>query len=187
MKLTEMVSDQVYVSEYLQMVCASQSTMTARRFYGVLIGLGVCLLTGTVAFAEPNITVSERPYKVDAITKQGLLFQMSTRGPVGFWAFTRTNVAWRGQCNVTVKIRYTMPEHAKPQAMPPQLQAEWTRMITAMRKHEEQHGQHAINAGREIEQAGCVNGLAILRKWRGQDRSFDVRTSHGKTQGVVLQ
>lgn len=152
-----------------------------------MLGLGVCLLAGAFAFAEPSVKVIERPYKVDATTTQGLIFQMSTRGPVGFWAFTRTNVAWRGQCDVRVKIRYSMPVHTRPERMPPDVRAEWERMLKALRRHEEKHGAHAINAGREIEQAGCIGGLAILRKWRGQDKALDARTDHGRKEGVFLR
>ena len=60
-------------------------------------------------------------------------------------------------------------------------------MISVMRRHEERHGQHSINAGREIEQVGCKGGAAILRKWRQQDRAYDARTQHGKTEGVFLK
>lgn len=60
-------------------------------------------------------------------------------------------------------------------------------MTIALRRHEEKHGQYAINADHEIGQAGCVGGLAILRKWRGQDRAFDARTQHGQSEGVFLQ
>jgi predicted secreted Zn-dependent protease len=144
-------------------------------------------MTGALAFAEPNVKVTERSYIVDATTTQGLIFQMSTRGPLGFWAFTRTNVAWRGQCEVTVKIRHTLPVHSRPDQMPPDVRSDWERMTTALRRHEEKHGQHAINAGREIEQAGCVGGIATLRKWRGPDRALDARTNHGRTEGVFLQ
>jgi len=149
--------------------------------------MGVCLLTGAFAFAEPTIKVVERPYKVNATTTQGLVFQMSTRGPVGYWAFTRTNVAWRGYCEVTVRIRYSMPVHTNPERMSPDVRKKWNAMITAMRRHEEQHGQHAINAAREIEQAKCKNGMAILGKWRGQDKALDARTNHGAAEGVILQ
>jgi len=37
--------------------------------------MGVCLLTGAFAFAEPTIKVVEKPYKVNATTTQGLVFR----------------------------------------------------------------------------------------------------------------
>jgi len=148
---------------------------------------GACLALATPADAEPNIIIVEQTYPVDATTTRGLIRQMSTRGRIGFWAFTRGWVSWKGQCEVTVKIRYTLPEHTNPNAMSPALRTKWNRMKTAMRRHEERHGQHSINAGREIEQAGCRGGVAILRKWRQQDKAYDARTQHGKTEGVVLQ
>ncbi len=165
----------------------SQSITATKQKVSFWLALGVCLLTGAFAFAEPTIKVIERPYKVSATTAQGLVAQMSVGGPIGFWAFTRTSVAWRGQCEVRVKIRYSMPVHSNPEQMSPELRRKWNRMIKAMRRHEEQHGRHAINAAREIEGANCVNGNAILRKWRGQDKAYDARTDHGKTEGVFLQ
>ncbi|WP_371224842.1 DUF922 domain-containing protein [Roseovarius sp. 2305UL8-3] len=149
--------------------------------------LGTCLALTAPANAEPRIIVIEQTYPVDATTARGLVRQMSTRGRIGFWAFTRGWVSWKGQCEVTVKIRYTLPEHTNPGAMSPELRAKWERMKTAMRRHEERHGQHSINAGREIEQAGCRGGNAILRKWRQQDKAYDARTRHGRTEGVILK
>ena len=168
------------------MVRSSRSTIVTKVAVSFWLGLGACLWTGAFAFAEPKVTVIEKTYGVNANTAQGLVLQMSTRGPVGYWAFTRTNVAWRGYCEVSVRIRYTMPVHTNPDRMSPELRAHWDRMITAMRRHEEMHGQHAINAAREIEQAGCKNGMAILGKWRRADRDLDARTRHGRTQGVHL-
>lgn len=150
-------------------------------------GFCICFAFSAPVGAEPNIIIDEQPYAVNALTARGLVRQMSTRGRIGFWAFTRGWVSWKGQCEVTVKIRYTLPEHTNPDAMSPELRAKWTRMTTAMRRHEERHGQHSINAGREIEQAGCQGGLAILRKWRQQDKAYDARTRHGKTEGVTLR
>lgn len=88
---------------------------------------------------------------------------------------------------MTVKIRYNMPVHNRPDLMPPDVRSEWARMTIALRRHEEKHGQHAINADHKIERAGCVGGLVILRKWRGQDRALDAHTQHGQSEGVFLQ
>ena len=82
------------------------------------IGLGACLMMGAPATAEPNILIIEKTYPVDATTTRGLIRQMSTRGRIGFWAFTRGWVSWKGACEVTVKIRYTFPKHTNPDAMP---------------------------------------------------------------------
>ena len=165
------------------MVGSNRGTNTIKLAAGLLI----LLAFGTPAHAEPNIIIVEQTYPVDATTARGLVRQMSTRGRIGFWAFTRGWVSWKGQCEVTVKIRYTLPEHTNPNAMSPALRTKWNRMKTAMRAHEERHGQHSINAGREIEQAGCRGGNAILRKWRQQDKAYDARTRHGKTEGVVMK
>ena len=162
--------------------------LTSRNIIAIkAIALGVGLWAGLPALANPVIQIEERPYPVDATTIAGLRRQMNTRGPVGFWAYTRGHVVWRGHCEVTVRIRYTMPQHTNPNAMPPQVRAKWNAMLSAMRRHEERHGQHSINAAREIRQAGCRNGLAILRKWRAQDRAYDARTRHGKSEGVALR
>lgn len=161
----------------------SSRSITATK----IIAVWACLWAGPPALANPTIEIVERPYNVDATTIAGLRRQMSTRGPVGYWAYTRGHVVWRGHCEVTVRVRYSLPQHTRPEAMPADVRAKWDRMLKAMRAHEEQHGQHSINAGREIKAAGCRNGLAILRKWRAQDRAYDARTGHGKTEGVDLR
>lgn len=149
--------------------------------------MGACLWAGLPAMANPTIQIVEKPYRVDATTLNGLRAQMNTRGPIGYWAYTRGHVVWRGQCEVTVRIRYTMPRHTNPDAMPPDLRVKWDAMLKAMRRHEERHGQNSINAAREIKNAGCRNGLAILRKWRAKDRAYDAQTAHGQTEGVDLR
>ncbi len=176
MKLIRLVLNKQVTSESKWMVGSNWSTNVTKLAFA----LCVCLAMGAPANAEPTVIIVEQPYPVDATTAGGLVRQMSTRGRIGFWAFTRGWVSWKGQCEVTVKIRYTLPEHTNPDTMNPELRAKWTRMKTAMRRHEEKHGQHSINAGREIEQAGCQGGVAILRKWRQQDKAYDARTRHLK-------
>lgn len=158
-------------------------SITATKF---AFGLGLCLLAGAQATAEPQIEIIERTYTVNATTAGGLVRQMSTRGPIGFWAYTRGRVAWNRHCDVKVRVRYHMPKHGNPEKLDPALRQKWEAMLAAMRRHEEKHGQHSINAGREIEQAGCRGGMAILNKWAREDKALDARTRHGRTEGVYL-
>ena len=66
------------------MVRTSRNIIATKKILSFWLGMGVCLMTGAFAFAEANLRVSERSYKVDALTTQGLIFQTVTRGPIGF-------------------------------------------------------------------------------------------------------
>lgn len=149
----------------------------------VLLLLGASTLA---ALANPTIKTNWNTYAVTATGVDQILRQMKQKGPNGFWAYTRWYVRWTGSCKVSLEISYTMPQHTNRNAMPANIRAEWDNMIAALKAHEEQHGAHGINAARELVQKGCRNGDAIVAKWSEQDRLYDRRTGHGRTEGVVF-
>lgn len=144
-------------------------------------------LGATMVEAKPKVSVVEKTYAVDATTASALVKQMGQRGPNGFWAYTDWYVNWTGSCDLSVKITYTMPKHKNEAKLDPALRENWKTFLAALRKHEEKHGAHGIQAAQEIEQTKCANGDAVIKKWSNQGKLLDKRTDHGKKEGVVLK
>ena len=148
----------------------------------------LCLLMTTPAVvAKPKVSTKTKTYIVDATTLAGLRKQLNQKGPHGHWAYTEWYVRWTGSCKLSVEITYTLPKHKNPGKLDPDVRKRWKAMVRALTKHEHNHGDHGIRAAREIEKAKCANGDAIIKKWNGQDKAYDLRTNHGKTEGVVLR
>ncbi|WP_234172242.1 DUF922 domain-containing protein [Ruegeria pomeroyi] len=140
-----------------------------------------------MAEAKPKVTVVNKTYAVSAVTAQDLIREMDARGPNGFWADTDWYVKWTGSCDLSVSITYTMPKHKNEAKLDPELRKSWKSFVTALKKHEELHGAHGVQAAQEIEQTKCADGDAVIRKWSNQDKVLDKRTDHGKKDGVVLK
>ncbi len=137
--------------------------------------------------AKPSIKTQTKYYSVQGTNFQELKQQMNRKGPSGYWAYARWDVRWTGKCKLSVTLKYTYPKWTNISAAPKSTQKAWKRMMTALKKHEQGHGQHGINAAREIEKHGCgKNSNAIISKWGRQDKKYDAQTRHGITQGVKL-
>lgn len=163
----------------------SSLSITGTERFG-LAGLIAGLLVPACLQAGPRIEVVEKTYGVDATTSSGLVDQMHARGPRGYWAYTSWYVEWTGDCQVTAKIVFTMPEHRNAEALDTGLRDGWTAMIAALRAHEEQHAAHGRKAANEIARDHCRNGHAIIDKWAREDVLLDARSNHGMKEGVVL-
>ncbi|KIN65776.1 hypothetical protein Z945_823 [Sulfitobacter noctilucae] len=155
-------------------------------FKGAVALVLVSWFCGTAALAAPKVTEILKTYAVDATTASALKQQMRARGPKGFWAYTRWDIRWSSACEVRVKVSYTMPKHKNPDAMSPSLRREFDAMVASLMAHERQHGQHGINAAKEIDRANCNGGMKIIRKYNRMDKEYDRRTRHGFTEGVLL-
>jgi predicted secreted Zn-dependent protease len=143
--------------------------------------LALCL--PTMAFAvevEENFLI----YEVSAGSIAELKQEMKENSPNQYWGYTEWFVRWDGQCNVSVEITYTLPEHIDPDAMTQSVAAKWDAMLGALTDHELQHGQHGINAAYEVEAANCQNGGQITDAWSQEDQDFDRVTQHGILDGV---
>ncbi|WP_245706522.1 DUF922 domain-containing protein [Ruegeria marina] len=137
--------------------------------------------------AKPQVSIEHKTYSVDATTAKDLVRQMDQRGPNEFWAYTDWYVNWTGSCDLSVRITYTMPKHKNEAKLDPALRKSWKSFTDALKKHEEKHGAHGIQAAREIEETNCADGNAVIKKWSNQDNVLDKRTDHGKKEGVVLK
>jgi len=146
----------------------------------------VLMASNAVAVEVPDLTVNRTYYDVSGRTGRALKQQMDKLGPNGFWAYTKWQVKWTAACRVSVIISYTRPRLTDRNQVPLSLRHQWDRMIADLRKHEAGHAQHGISAGAEIAQANCTSAQTIIHKWSREDKAYDARTHHGRTQGVTL-
>lgn len=161
--------------------------LRARKRGRFLIVALLVLAASTIsAFANPSVKTNWGTYSVTGTTVDTILRQMKQKGPNGFWAYTQWRVRWSSTCQVSLEIQYTMPRHTRRGAMPVNIRTEWDQMIAALKSHEEQHGAHGVSAAKELVRQGCRNGNAIVQKWAEQDRIYDRRTGHGRTEGVTF-
>ena len=154
-----------------------------------LICASAILFSGfsTESAAKPTIKSITKYYSIQGTNFQQLKQQMRRKGPKGYWAYARWDVRWSGKCKLSVTLKYTFPKWTNISAAPKSSQKAWKRMMVALKKHEQGHGKHGINAAREIEKHRCgKKSNSIISKWGNQDKKYDARTRHGKTQGVRL-
>ena len=158
------------------------------RGFTLLGAASAVLLAGSPrAAAEPAVTMNTTYYSITGTTSAELKAQMRSRGPQGYWAYTRWYVRWSGDCRISLEISYGFPKWENQAQAPAELQAAWNQMMTALRTHEQGHAENGRSAAREIEASRCAGDpKAIVRKWAEQDKVYDAQTNHGRTQGVVL-
>ena len=147
----------------------------------ICLAIALCLPSAAFGF---DVEETWNTYEVDETTREGILQQMQDDGPNGYWAYTEWYVRWTAECEVSVEIVYTMPEHSDPDAMDGDLSDNWDAMLEALQEHEEQHGQHGMNAAAEVEAADCRNGVQIIDEWGQEDVNFDEESDHGALEGV---
>lgn len=126
-------------------------------------------------------------------------------------AYTRWNLEWhfdsRGSFNAceiarvwtTLRVTMTLPRHGSPSSLPEELRNAWTLYLQRLSLHEEGHVRIPSDAAREIETAldrlrrpDCqlleqdANRIAnaILQRARAADRSYDIQTDYGGSQGA---
>lgn len=146
----------------------------------------ILLCSAQQAMDEPAVSVIKNYYNIQGVTSGELKAQMKQKGPKGFWAYAKWWVNWSGSCRISVKVTYTFPRWVNKKNAPKSLRDSWDRMIRQLWKHEKGHGRHGINAAKEIEKSRCTNPRQVIDKWVAQDKSFDLRTRHGRSQGVHL-
>ncbi|MEO1719951.1 MAG: DUF922 domain-containing protein [Pseudomonadota bacterium] len=143
--------------------------------------------SASASASRPSIKISTRTYPIRGSSVGELKRQMASRGPNGYWGFARWVVRWSATCRVTLTVRYILPRWVNQSGASPALRRRWRRMLTALRRHEHQHGRHGIAAAKELSRTRCRNNPhGIVARWSAADRAFDRRTIHGRTQGVRL-
>ena len=152
----------------------------------IVLVCGVLAYGGAAYAANPSIKTTWKYYDIEGATSKELKKQMRRKGPRGYWAYARWFVNWTSRCQVTVKIQYTMPRWKNPEGGSADLRVSWNKMIANLKEHEQGHGKHGIEAGKEVAANNCKSGTNITRKWAKQDKIFDRKTSHGRKTGVIL-
>lgn len=189
----------------------------ARRS-AVQLALGL-LLFGSIAdsaLAEVRTSRTIKQYAIKGTSSDELRAQMSTLGPVDTndktknWALTKWYVRWNyrysggtGSCGIAsvstgLSIAYTLPNWENRSQAPESLQGSWDRMMAALKKHEDQHARHGIDAAKEIDaaisnmkarstcdelgNAANAAAAAIVKKHAQRDVEYDRATNHGRTE-----
>ena len=171
------------------------------------------------ALAEPLTRAHTSFYYVSGSSATVLAAQLDQKGPVGedgkrYAAKTRWDVQWKfnhdqkGEtCGVkdvavAVGIAQNLPKWGGEDKGPDALRKRWDKFADALKRHEDQHREHGMKAGEEIEAAllavkpasNCEDldkaanaaGEKIIEKYRGRDQEFDRSTDHGRKQGARL-
>ncbi len=166
-----------------------------------------------VADTEPGYTIDERTYAVRGDTIDEL--ESATQRIEGRWAaYTEWFIGWvyltepiADGCRVSegqtwLRASITFPTWRQPDAADPTLVARWERFLDRLRTHELGHvtialqGADAIDdridrgfdaptcdAAREQAEAAAQ---AILERTNRRSARYDETTSHGATQGALL-
>jgi predicted secreted Zn-dependent protease len=179
---------------------------------------GLVLLAAQAA-AEPLTRVHTSYYYVAGTSATVLTAQLDQKGPAGedgnrYPARTRWDVQWKfnhdqqgetcGLKDVTVAvgIAQNLPKWSGEDKGPAALRKRWAKFAEALRKHEDEHKEHGMKAGAEIEaalaaikparnceeldKAANAAGEGIIEKYRKRDQELDRSTEHGRKQGVTL-
>lgn len=162
------------------------------------------------------VNVTEQTYAVEGATEEEILAALRTNGPTAegktFFGLTASESSFQlqprmeaGTCvaqevRVELAVTITLPQW-EPIAgdVPYELQRDWTRFLTALKRHEDQHRQIAVD-GAEATHA-ALNGLRrptcqdvefearqraqrIAERTETDHKRFDEETGHGQTQGA---
>jgi predicted secreted Zn-dependent protease len=136
----------------------------SRIFFALL------LLSASVLFCEPAISIKINYYHLYSTTQSGLRSEMNEKGirwtdGMTYDAFTSWYVKWRyeyytndGYCSLTnidvsVDVEYTLPKWSVKFLGGKELRIKWIRYSDALKKHEDGHRDFGIGAGRKIETA----------------------------------
>jgi predicted secreted Zn-dependent protease len=128
---------------------------------------------------------------------------------------TRWDLAWRftfaldargcriATASTRVALHTVYPRWTGAATAPAEVATRWAGFIDALRRHEETHRRHGLEAGAAVQrrllqllpQPDCTaaervaNRMAqgVVSQWREADRDYDVRTRHGATEGASLR
>lgn len=173
------------------------------------------------SFATPIVEKVQSFYPIKGETAQDLRNQMDELGPSlkedHFDAQTTWYITWKynwqapnssqDPCKLTdvqvlVSINILFPQWTNQNSGSSPLQAKWSKYLTALEKHEQEHENNGMEAAQEIEAAllgitsmpSCpelqtkVDSTAksILKQHHIWDKQFDIDTNHGKKDGAVF-
>jgi predicted secreted Zn-dependent protease len=137
-----------------------------------------------------------------------------TDGTNTFWAWTHGDVAWTFDtatqphgcriktAGVSLGINFVYPLWTPPPGVKPQGVAKWSTMMTAMIKHEHEHalidraaanalvtlmrGHYRAKSCGALETYLKREGSKILERRDEENQTLDIRTNHGRLEGVAM-
>lgn len=187
------------------------ATVQRLCFSLIQLAMACSLATGTVR-AEVSISKTVEHYEIFGRTVQELRQSLNQNDHslkitgTRAWATTEwwidttflSSKALHGctfkSVKTIVRIKHHFPHWVDMADAPLPVQSEWVKMMEALRRHEEQHGQHALEGGRELDAAlqkmkreTCDALLSdgqklyntVVQKTKRRDVDFDKRTNHG--------
>ena len=188
----------------------------------LLLSLPACELTPPTILPVTLVsTVKVAPYPVygttgpevrDFIEEKAPVPSPERTGGLHFDAYTSWRLGWSyreietvGLCHLSAaEVKLTVieviPEWTPPEGTPAALVARWEAYAAAIRAHEDQHKDIAVEAGEAV--VAAVTGLpgaptceaaraafddaaqAVLDTYKARQAAFDRETDHGANQGV---
>ncbi|WP_368669849.1 DUF922 domain-containing protein [Roseibium sp. RKSG952] len=124
---------------------------------------------------------------MDALKYTEMLNQIKTRGPKGHAAVTEWNVSWDWKCRVSLDVKTTYPQHVNLEGLSTSQKVSWHEFLSKLRLHENFHKFDGIQAARDVSDNWCLGARFIIKYWIAQSEILDLRTDHGRTDGVVLK
>ncbi|MEO0558939.1 MAG: DUF922 domain-containing protein [Bacteroidota bacterium] len=162
------------------------------------------------------VDVQEQRYAVQGRTANEILSSMRASGPStggkSFFGLTASEFSFQIQprmdgascvvdeVRVELAVTITLPEWTPPETAPYELQRDWSRFSTALKRHEDQHRQLAADGAAEtlaalqgLRRASCQEiefearqrAERIAEQIEAKHHRYDDETDHGRTEGAV--
>lgn len=126
-------------------------------------------------------------YDIEAGSQDGIEAQFLASGPNGFAATTKWHVSWDWKCRVSLDVTITYPRHVALDQLTDTQRQNWTRFMQRLRLHENMHRFDGVRAARDVRNNWCFGAHYIVKYWLAQSTILDLRTNHGRTDGVQLR
>lgn len=181
--------------------------------------ISISIFCSGTLHAETTVIENIEAYEINPRSLEQLVPSLNNASPVRennkvFHAHTKTHVSWRfwwdsqpHRCKITktsttVTINYDLPK-LESGCCSASIMDVWNQYYPALLKHEQGHGQIAIDAAEEIERVllgmpafeQCKNleqeankrAEAVLERFRPEHQTYDGKTGHGRTEGAYIQ
>ncbi len=156
-------------------------------FVGVSAVLALISRVADAASPEVEKATEFNYYLASGNLLEAIAKNMSARGPNGRWAQTKWTIDWTKDCDVSVKSIVTLPKVMGTGALSEIDKLKLKNMLVALKAHEMRHVLIGVYAAEEIRRRNCKRTKEISDYWRKKNRELDLRTKHGKSEGVVLR
>jgi predicted secreted Zn-dependent protease len=197
-----------------------RSSLVSLSLLLILPGPAFALQRASITYQRPGLTIRARTvyYDIRGSTATDMRTQLDQLGPIEpasgkrYDGSANWNFYWHirylrspGRCRLTkasvsLNLKYTMPRWQRPADASTTLAAQWNSYLSALGKHEKEHGTIAIAAGKKmtakmralaprsscnrLEAAAAQISVAEAKRANASEAAYDFRTEHGATQGA---